>query len=74
MIITQHGKKDPLFKLVAKACGRRVVFFGWSEGHVRRKHQEWLLAHQPVRPARVVERKVPALRLIAGGRSVQGVA
>lgn len=74
MIITKHGKQDQFFKCTAKVRGTKVVFFGWSEQHVRRKLSEWLLANAPLSKPRVVERKAPELRLIAGGKYVRGVA
>lgn len=66
MIITIHGKKDPLFKGVAKHNGIGLVFFGWSAKHVQRKEKEWLIQNMPVANVRVIER--PRLRVIAGGK------
>lgn len=67
MIVTQHGKKDPLFKKAVTHNGVSLVFFGWSFEHVKQKEEEWLLANQPV-GSKVIEKKRPELRVINGGK------
>ncbi len=69
MIITTHGKTDPLFKGVARHSGMRLVFFGQTLEQVKAKEQRWLLENMPVSQPR--ERKRPALRVISGGRGNQ---
>jgi len=66
MIITQHGKENPLFKRAVTHNGIALVFFGWSPEHVRLKECQWLEQNAPVQQARVKTR--PALRLLAGGK------
>lgn len=66
MIVTMHGKKDPLFKGVAKHNGIKLVFFGWSPEHVKLKESEWLAQNMPVNEKR--ERQRPQLKLVAGGK------
>ncbi len=67
MIITPHGKKDPLFKGVARHQGVRLVFFGWTLAQVKAKEQQWLFENMPVSQPR--ERKRHALRVIDGGQN-----
>lgn len=69
MIITQHGKKDPLFKGVAEHQGQPLVFFGWNARQVQLKESEWLLANRTA-ASEVREKKRPVLRVINGGKKL----
>ena len=66
MIVTVHGKKDPLFKGVARHNGTNLVFFGWSLKHVKLKESQWLEQNAPVAESR--EKQRPQLRLVVGGK------
>lgn len=66
MIVTAHGKKDPLFKGVAKHNGITLVFFGLSPEHVKLKESQWLEQNAPVAEPR--EKQRPQLRLVVGGK------
>lgn len=66
MLITKHGKKDPLFKGVSAfnaSNGKPAVFFGWTKRHVIRKEAEWLEVAMPVSEAR--DQRKPLLRLVS---------
>lgn len=60
MTITRHGEVDPLYKGVLHRQGMTLTFFGWNEGHVKRKAAEWLLIHEPVRPSLKLVQEVKA--------------
>lgn len=42
MQITKHGTKDPLYLGGMQYGERKLLFIGWSEGHVKYKARAWL--------------------------------
>lgn len=65
MIIQQLNTRtgEPFFRGTTKHGGQKLVFYGWSRGHVMRKEKEWLEAN--AEKLNQLQHGRPALRLVA---------